>query len=371
MSIQVKANSILDNARKIAGHVTSWADYSNALFDQESGLVAQTFSDDMERQAFYDTDQYDELYQILADLMDRFDTVGGASPKSGKFMVRLPKSLHEVLDIEAKTEGVSLNQLVSAKLALPYRTKLDTSVSRLVRAFIDVHDGYASDRVIVDPTLNGKFLARCRELGLARTPYQLNHALQDIRKSKKAKLPPTTKRTEFRDFDNYRYASEIAVRVIQRTEGVSLDHILCDPDIAKRFDGEARRLTDEHSSLKLRWAALNLRKTHNLKPTDQMGPMYDLVTAGPVRTVNLDELPVLQATYVFYDNRWPIYAGETDNLRKRITTHVTRGLADWIDARDLTLRYFVETAPKQEERLSWLRSFINQNKPLLNYQRTG
>jgi predicted HicB family RNase H-like nuclease len=37
---------------------------------------------------------------------------------SGKFNVRVPKSLHAALAIEAEAEGVSLNQLVVAKLAL-------------------------------------------------------------------------------------------------------------------------------------------------------------------------------------------------------------------------------------------------------------
>jgi hypothetical protein len=36
----------------------------------------------------------------------------------GKFNVRLPKSLHAALAGEAEAEGVSLNQLVVAKLAL-------------------------------------------------------------------------------------------------------------------------------------------------------------------------------------------------------------------------------------------------------------
>ena len=37
---------------------------------------------------------------------------------SGRFNVRLPKSLHQRLAIEADKEGVSLNQLVLYKLAL-------------------------------------------------------------------------------------------------------------------------------------------------------------------------------------------------------------------------------------------------------------
>lgn len=37
---------------------------------------------------------------------------------SGKFVVRLPKTLHQKLAIEAQKEGVSLNQLALYKLAL-------------------------------------------------------------------------------------------------------------------------------------------------------------------------------------------------------------------------------------------------------------
>ena len=40
------------------------------------------------------------------------------SSYSGKFVVRLPKSLHQRLAIEAEKEGVSLNQLALYKLAL-------------------------------------------------------------------------------------------------------------------------------------------------------------------------------------------------------------------------------------------------------------
>lgn len=39
--------------------------------------------------------------------------------KSGRFMVRLPVTLHEMLAHEAALEGVSLNQLVLCKLSLP------------------------------------------------------------------------------------------------------------------------------------------------------------------------------------------------------------------------------------------------------------
>jgi len=373
MTIHEKASKVLERAKALASQVESWADLSNALFDRDEGIVPMTFPDSMERQAFFDSQEYEEINSILAALMKKFGVVGGGTPqKSGKFIVRIPKTLHDVLDIEAKAEGVSLNQLIVAKVAFPLREKVDLATQRLVRAYSAVYDGYSSDRVVLDPLLNSKFLKECRNLGLSASDYLLNHRLYDIRKSKKAKLPKATKRTEFRDFDDYRFASEIAVRILQRIEGVTLDRIMCDPELRVRFDGYAQQLADESNVLKLRWAALNLRKTHMLQPTDLSGPQYDPVSAGPIKTIDLDRLPELGATYVFYDHNRPIYAGETANLRVRIERHLGHGLPSWVgEPSELELSYFVETSPNQAERLRWLRWFINQEKPLLNYQRAA
>jgi hypothetical protein len=286
--------------------------------------------------------------------------------------VRVPKTLHEVLEVEAKTEGVSLNQLVVSKLSWPLRERVDLSVDLIAKAYADVYDGYSSDRVIVDPLINARFLVRCHELGLAAEDYRLNHALYDIRKSTKIRLPRCTKRTQFDDFDDYRFSSEIAVRVLQRTKGATLDRILCDPELLSEFDGIAQQLVDETSPLKLRWAALNLRKTHNLKPVTLSAPTYDLVSAGPFKSIDLDSLPTMQGTYVFYDLTRPVYAGETDNLRKRIGLHLSHRLPQWTDDdTNLSLRYFAESGSKQDERLRWLRWFIIRENPLLNYQQVA
>lgn len=372
MSFDKKANLILEKARELAPDVDSWADLSNALFDQQSGLIARTFADPLERDAFLDTEYYEELQGIVDSLVDKFGILAGATPKkSGRFVVRVSKTIHEVLDVEAKREGISLNQLAVTKLSLPLRrekTRLD--VSMIAMAYGDTFDGFSIDRVVVDPFLNARFLARCVELSVDGTPFKLNHTLLDIRKSKKAKLPKATKRTVFLDLDDCRFASEIAVRTLQRTKGITLDRILCDPNLAAEFDSIAQALVDESSALKLRWAALNLRKTHQLKPLDSIGPIYDLVSAGPVKRIDLDALPKLMGTYVFYDGNRPLYAGETNNLRKRIMLHTQHGLPSWVDVEEesLTLRYFVEAKFKQEQRLQWLRWFINRERPLLNYQ---
>ncbi len=74
-------------------------------------------------------DTLEELYQSLNEAMEGYFEVKQennlpipipetADKYSGKFIVRIPKSLHQRLVIEAEKEGISLNQLALYKLAL-------------------------------------------------------------------------------------------------------------------------------------------------------------------------------------------------------------------------------------------------------------
>ncbi len=75
------------------------------------------------------SDNLEELYSDLNELMESYLEIKlennlpipipeTAEKYSGKFVVRLPKTLHQRLAIEAQKEGVSLNQLALYKLAL-------------------------------------------------------------------------------------------------------------------------------------------------------------------------------------------------------------------------------------------------------------
>ena len=216
MAIETKANDVLGQAKTFAAKARSWADFSARMFDQRSGLVATTFPTEIERQAFYDSPQYKEIHALQVQLMKQFGLADGATPKekSGRVLVRLPKSLHQCLEIEARREGVSLNQLAVSKLSLPHRELTDISGDRVADAFNATHDGYSPDWVIVEPIFNTRFLAKCREFGSSKSEYSLNHSLMNYRKNpkNKGKLNPTTKRSGFNDYEDYAYASEIAVR---------------------------------------------------------------------------------------------------------------------------------------------------------------
>ena len=64
----------------------------------------------------------EELQARIRELEDQLAAPPKCLGKSGKFLVRLPVSLHAGLEREARREGVSLNQLVVAKLAVALGT---------------------------------------------------------------------------------------------------------------------------------------------------------------------------------------------------------------------------------------------------------
>ncbi len=114
-----KSSRLIDRAKQAAGETESWADLSNCLFDPREGLIARAYATREARAAFVKTEEYRTLRQLVAESMDRHGLVEGGTPKkSGRFVVRLPRSLHAALEREAIAEGVSLNQLVVAKLSV-------------------------------------------------------------------------------------------------------------------------------------------------------------------------------------------------------------------------------------------------------------
>ena len=71
----------------------------------------------------------DELYESLNEAMEGYLEVKlenhlpipipeDAEDYSGKFVVRIPKTLHKRLAVEANKEGISLNQLALYKLSM-------------------------------------------------------------------------------------------------------------------------------------------------------------------------------------------------------------------------------------------------------------
>lgn len=331
---------LLETAKEIGEAAPNWADLSNALFDQNDGLLAKAFHTKEERAAFVKTEEYRQIKALIKKAQEKSGLVEGATPtKSGKLLVRLPKSMHEALDQEAEAEGVSLNHLVVAKLALQF-SKVRSSarhgwIPTVVQAYSEVRgmtpDGRpaSEDRVVADPELDSRFLKRCRELGASESDVDLNKKLFYVRKKGyTTHLPKVPKLLIPRErMDQYQYASEMALRFVQKKEweqtwrDVSLDTIICDPLLAAAFDSFAARLAPGFSAFEYRWAGLGLRKAGRYMKEALNVEVPSFEDLGKTDHLSLDRVPDVQGLYMVQNRSEMVFIGETQNLRTRIKRH--------------------------------------------------
>lgn len=205
---------------------------------------------------------------------------------------------------------------------------------RIIAALDIAGEGFSPDRVVADPELNAAFLAACQANGCVGTPATLNRALLNLRKAghlrgRKSKV------TTFENEDEYRFATEMAARFLERREGTSLDSIICDPQLAAEFDKLAEAIMPGFSALQYRWAALNLRKKKKLQPellTRVLPP--EAVASFAIATLTLSDIPARQGLYLFHTQTTPLYAGEAESLQNRVRKHLdhsdNKGLARWL-----------------------------------------
>jgi hypothetical protein len=116
-TIQSRAQELLKLARKLTDSSgLTWVEANNALYGA-GGPFVRLFSTAKDRAAFAKTKESRQIDRLIDGLPDP-PVRPQEREYSGKFNVRVPKSLHAALASEAESEGVSLNQLVVAKLAL-------------------------------------------------------------------------------------------------------------------------------------------------------------------------------------------------------------------------------------------------------------
>jgi site-specific DNA-methyltransferase (adenine-specific) len=330
-----KDTSVLETAKSIASASPTWADLSNALFNQVDGLVAKAYPTREDRERFVRSPEYKAIRELITAAQERTGLVEGAVPnKSGKFLVRVPRSLHAALDAEAQSEGVSLNQLVLTKLAVQLSQLASTGKSdlaKIAQAYLEVRQGCSIDRVVADPNLDRLFLHRCRELGVPGTDFELNWRLFTGRKNKEFSDLPKTKNYTAAKQDEFEFASEISLRHIQETErlkqhDVSLDKIVCDPILAAEFDTIAATLAPGFSPLDYRWVALGIRKAAgrlSMKAKQSKVPTFDYL--GKTASIRGSVIPTDPGVYFFRCDDSSIFIGDTDNLRGRIERHFDSG----------------------------------------------
>jgi site-specific DNA-methyltransferase (adenine-specific) len=241
-------------------------------------------------------------------------------------------------------------------------------------AFLAVRGERSPDVVVADPDLNEQFLRECRIRGLKDQPRQLNLTLLNLRKSSDLQ-GIKSKRTVVKNQEDFCFASEIAVRFLERRDQVSLDQILCDPTLAAEFDEIAAGLASGFSTFQYRWAALGLRKRKGLRP-ELLGKVIQArsVVACRAEDVKPEELPVQPGLYLFIGPSDVLYIGECQSLRKRLGKHLdhsdNKSLARWLwehGTTDLRVEYHVLPAGVSTRvRKAMEAELIRSRKPLFN-----
>ena len=121
-TVKSRAQELLTLASKLAETPgLTWVEANNAVYGP-GGPFVRLFSSSRERLAFAKT----EISRRIDELIDSLPEPPIGPQRrdySGKFNVRVPKTLHAALASEAESEGVSLNQLVVAKLAMHLQSR--------------------------------------------------------------------------------------------------------------------------------------------------------------------------------------------------------------------------------------------------------
>lgn len=202
-----------------------------------------------------------------------------------------------------------------------------TDVNRgIVEAFFTVRSGFPVDRVIADPEINEQFVATCTRWGLPGKAFDWNQRLMNLRKRGQFRGLPRSLRTVFpleeRDFHRYKFACEIAIQRFEQDLEATLDHVLCDPHLARKFDQYVlAMLPDEPAALKIRWFALRIRKFAKDSAAASANLQKVIPMAADVHNpfdINPAHVPAQPGLYwLSGDKNIHLYVGETDNLRER------------------------------------------------------
>jgi hypothetical protein len=102
-------------AEQLFGQAPDWVTFYREVLGLR-GIVRQTFPTREELAAFEQTESYQEILRLLTRLREQGPTAMDTGEPTRVITVRLPRSLHEMLRIEAFEHRTSMNKLCISKL---------------------------------------------------------------------------------------------------------------------------------------------------------------------------------------------------------------------------------------------------------------
>lgn len=246
----------------------------------------------------------------------------------------------------------------------------NTALLGVTEAFKKVHNGFSTDRVVADPELNEEFVDVCVKLGLPGNARVWNTLLFRLRKTGMLSDVPTIRQTtlSWEDCDSYIFAGEIAWQLmIDEEHANSLDEILCDPTLAKKFDRIAKKFAPGFEPLDYRWAALKIRKEAKyarsratvLTPPSRLGEKI------PLDSMKASHFHHTSGLYVISERSRKLYVGETLDLKERLKQRYRK---TWVSEYGPVYVQILPVDPVKVGRLAWQSCMVKKYKhrPLLN-----
>ena len=192
------------------------------------------------------------------------------------------------------------------------------------QAFLETHEGYSTDEVIICDKLNGAFIENCKKQLPSVSDETFNRRLLSLRKQ--GKFGRVAIKQDRSNHDDYYHASEIAARLIYDKYHTTTDSAFCKPELKKEFDSIAASVAPNTPKYLLRKAAFKLRKNRQLKP--ELVPRVASWSKAVVDfsaediTGNPNLVPQKPGIYIFRDPSGYLYIGQSENLHLRVTKHL-------------------------------------------------
>lgn len=245
----------------------------------------------------------------------------------------------------------------------------------VIEAFRAVRQDRGSpDLHVADPQRNRAFLKKCRALGAEASDYTLNKALLNARKG--GKLSGLASVRPHLEYEDYAFACELAAIESHYRIGASIDDIICDPELAARFDSIASRIAPGHSPFEYRWALIRIHKARTRSKWNSKLPLPRFKRPVPLLSDAVERIPSEVGVYLLSEGRKPLYARGTVDLKHGIETHrdprLIQELVDqlWqLDPNNFLVSY--ATVPQRKLMRSLERLVIAEKKPILNVPRAA
>jgi predicted HicB family RNase H-like nuclease len=110
-----KRQEVRRQASRIFDQEPDWVTFFREVLGV-NGLIRQQYRDALALAEFEKTDEYSEIQQMVAKLRERGRSQPAEPEPTRVITVRMPKSLHEALRVEAHERHTSMNKLCISKL---------------------------------------------------------------------------------------------------------------------------------------------------------------------------------------------------------------------------------------------------------------